>query len=67
MELPGGDSRVVLAFEQGPPVVLPRGAALVNCARGGHLVDDDLLAALDEGRIESGEAPRFVVDFKRGY
>jgi glyoxylate/hydroxypyruvate reductase A len=97
---------------------LPRGAALVNCARGGHLVDDDLLAALDEGRIssaaldvfneeplppdhpfwshprivvtphvaafsvpatavasvvanlrgiESGEAPRFVVDFKRGY
>ena len=97
---------------------LPRGAALVNCARGGHLVDDDLLAALDEGRIssaaldvfneeplppdhpfwshprivvtphvaafsvpatavasvvanlrgiESGESPRFVVDFKRGY
>jgi glyoxylate/hydroxypyruvate reductase len=32
---------------------LPRGAALVNCARGGHLVDDDLLAALDEGRISS--------------
>ncbi|MDX1576068.1 MAG: glyoxylate/hydroxypyruvate reductase A [Kiloniellales bacterium] len=32
---------------------LPRGAALVNCARGGHLVDDDLLAALDEGQISS--------------
>lgn len=32
---------------------LPRGAALVNCARGGHLVDDDLLAALADGRISS--------------
>jgi glyoxylate/hydroxypyruvate reductase A len=32
---------------------LPRGAALVNCARGGHLVDDDLLGALDEGQISS--------------
>lgn len=32
---------------------LPRGAALVNCARGGHLVDEDLLAALDEGQISS--------------
>jgi len=32
---------------------LPRGAALVNCARGGHLVEDDLLAALDEGQISS--------------
>ncbi len=97
---------------------LPRGAALVNCARGGHLVDDDLLAALEDGRIssaaldvfnqeplppdhlfwghprvvvtphvaafsvpatavasvvanlramEAGEAPRYVVDFERGY
>jgi glyoxylate/hydroxypyruvate reductase A len=32
---------------------LPRGAALVNCARGGHLVDDDLLSALDDGQISS--------------
>jgi glyoxylate/hydroxypyruvate reductase A len=32
---------------------LPRGAALVNCARGGHLVDDELLGALDEGQISS--------------
>jgi glyoxylate/hydroxypyruvate reductase len=97
---------------------LPRGAALVNCARGGHLVDDDLLAALDDGqlsraaldvfneeplppdhpywvhprvvvtphiaafsvpataiesvasnirRMDAGEAPLYVVDFKRGY
>lgn len=32
---------------------LPRGAALINCARGGHLVDEDLLAALAEGRLSS--------------
>ena len=32
---------------------LPRGAALVNCARGGHLVDDDLLGALEKGQISS--------------
>jgi len=31
---------------------LPRGACLINAARGGHLVEDDLLAALGDGRIE---------------
>ena len=31
---------------------LPRGAFLVNPARGGHVVDADLVAALDEGRLE---------------
>jgi glyoxylate/hydroxypyruvate reductase A len=30
---------------------LPRGAALVNLARGGHLVEADLLAALADGRL----------------
>ncbi len=30
---------------------LPRGARIINAARGGHLVEADLLAALDEGRI----------------
>ena len=30
---------------------LPRGAALVNAARGGHVVTADLLAALDSGQI----------------
>jgi glyoxylate/hydroxypyruvate reductase A len=30
---------------------LPRGAALVNAARGAHLVEADLLAALDTGQI----------------
>jgi len=32
---------------------LPKGAALVNCARGGHLVEDDLLAALESGQISA--------------
>lgn len=31
---------------------LPEGACVVNCARGPHLVDDDLLAALSSGRIK---------------
>lgn len=30
---------------------LPRGAGLVNVGRGGHLVEEDLLAALDSGQI----------------
>ena len=33
--------------------LLPPGAALVNCGRGGHLVQDDLLAALDGGRLSA--------------
>jgi glyoxylate/hydroxypyruvate reductase A len=32
---------------------LPAGAALVNAARGGHLVERDLLAALDSGRLSA--------------
>jgi len=30
---------------------LPRGACVINAARGGHLVAEDLLAALDSGHI----------------
>ncbi len=30
---------------------LPQGACLINAARGGHLVDADLIAALDSGHI----------------
>jgi glyoxylate/hydroxypyruvate reductase A len=30
---------------------LPDGACLINVARGAHLVDDDLLAALDSGKL----------------
>lgn len=32
---------------------MPRGASLVNVARGGHLVQDDLLAALDDGQLSA--------------
>ncbi len=32
--------------------LLPRGAALVNVARGKHLVEEDLVALLDEGHLE---------------
>jgi glyoxylate/hydroxypyruvate reductase A len=31
--------------------LLPRGAFVINSARGGHVVADDLLAALDSGHI----------------
>lgn len=30
---------------------LPRGASIINVGRGGHLVQDDLLAALDSGQL----------------
>ena len=30
---------------------LPKGAHLINAARGGHLVEDDLIPALDSGRL----------------
>ncbi len=30
---------------------LPAGATIINLARGGHIVDEDLLAALDRGQI----------------
>lgn len=32
---------------------LPRGAGLVNVGRGGHLVDADLLGALEEGQLSA--------------
>lgn len=32
---------------------LPKGAALINCGRGGHLVETDLLAALASGQISA--------------
>src|SRR4029077_4299113 len=31
--------------------LLPKGAALVNAARGAHLVEEDLLAALASGQL----------------
>ena len=32
---------------------LPKGAALINAARGGHLMEDDLLAALASGQLSA--------------
>lgn len=32
---------------------LPRGAAIINCARGKHLVESDLIRALDSGQISA--------------
>jgi glyoxylate/hydroxypyruvate reductase A len=37
----------------GTLALLPRGAALVNAARGAHLVEEDLLAALASGQISA--------------
>jgi len=31
--------------------MMPRGAMLVNVGRGRHVVDDDLIAALDSGQL----------------
>jgi glyoxylate/hydroxypyruvate reductase A len=33
--------------------LMPRGAAIVNCARGGHLVEEDLIPALDSGQLSA--------------
>ncbi|XPE55533.1 NAD(P)-dependent oxidoreductase [Shigella flexneri] len=35
-------------FEKGP-----RGAYILNLARGVHVVEDDLLAALDSGKVKA--------------
>ena len=41
---------------------LPRGAHLINIGRGGTIVDEDLLAALDEGRLASATLDVFRVE-----
>jgi glyoxylate/hydroxypyruvate reductase A len=33
--------------------LLPKGAGLINSARGAHLVEEDLIAALDEGQLSA--------------
>jgi glyoxylate/hydroxypyruvate reductase A len=38
-------------LDAGTLALLPRGACIVNIARGAHLVEEDLLAALDTGHI----------------
>lgn len=38
---------------------LPSGAVLIHCARGGHLVEADLIAALDSGRLRAATLDAF--------
>jgi glyoxylate/hydroxypyruvate reductase A len=48
--LPLTDATVAL-FDAARLALLPRGACLVNLARGAHVVEADLLAALDRGHL----------------
>jgi len=41
---------------------LPRGAYLINAARGGHVVDNDLLSALDAGHIAGATLDVFDIE-----
>ena len=41
---------------------LPKGAAIINLARGEHVVDDDLIAAIDSGHIDSATLDVFRVE-----
>jgi glyoxylate/hydroxypyruvate reductase A len=41
---------------------LPKGAYLINMGRGGHTVDDDLLAALDSGQLSGAALDVFNVE-----
>ena len=45
------------AFEQ-----MPQGAHVINIGRGGTIVDEDLLAALDDGRLASATLDVFRVE-----
>src|ERR1700730_17030941 len=42
--------------------LLPRGAALVNAARGAHLVEEDLLAALASGQVSAAVLAVFAAE-----
>lgn len=41
---------------------LPRGAHLINAARGGHLVEDDLIPALESGRLSHATLDVFRIE-----
>lgn len=42
--------------------MLPRGAFLINAARGRHVVDEDLIAALDAGQLAGATLDTFRVE-----
>lgn len=41
---------------------LPKGASIINAARGGHLVENDLLAAIESGQIASAALDVFETE-----
>ena len=41
---------------------MPKGGALVNLARGAHVVDEDLLAALDSGQVDRAVLDVFAIE-----
>ncbi|MEQ8348167.1 MAG: glyoxylate/hydroxypyruvate reductase A [Sneathiellaceae bacterium] len=49
-------------LDAGTLAQLPRGAHLINAGRGGHLVDADLLAALDSGQVASATLDVFATE-----
>lgn len=54
------DTRGVL--DAGAFAALPKGAYLINMARGGHVVDEALLAALDSGHLSGAALDVFNVE-----
>jgi glyoxylate/hydroxypyruvate reductase A len=49
-------------FNAGTFARMRRGASLVNLARGGHVVDADLIAALDSGHLQHAVLDAFVAE-----
>jgi glyoxylate/hydroxypyruvate reductase A len=41
---------------------LPRGAFVINAARGGHLIEDDLVAAIDHGHLAGAALDVFQIE-----
>ena len=41
---------------------MPKGGAIVNLARGAHVVDEDLLAALDSGQVDRSVLDVFAIE-----
>ena len=39
---------------------MPRGAALINVGRGGHLREDDLLSALNDGQLSATDEEKYI-------
>jgi glyoxylate/hydroxypyruvate reductase A len=41
---------------------LPKGAVIINCARGGHLIEEDLIAALDSDHLRGATLDVFQIE-----